>query len=496
VFSTNGSTTSRPLRILQVSLRDTLGGAERVAWNLFQGYAARGQTSWLACGRTHFNHPNVFCVSQEHREPAWVRLWSAVENRLLTWDAGVPGGVRGAWRVSRVACALARPGKWLDRVRGLEDFRFPETRRLLSLVPERPDLVHCHTLHGGYFDLRVLPSLSRQLPVMLTLHDAWLLSGLCWHSFDCDRWKTGCGHCPQLKRFPALYGDVRRDATAENWKRKRSIYQQSRLYVATPSRWLMDLVKQSILAPAVVEARVIPNGVDLSVFHPAANKAAVRAALDIPQEAKVFLFAGNHLLSNQNKDFQTVRDAAERIAARDGEQQHVLLVLGETSPAERVGSLRIHFVPFQNHTAITARYYQAADIYLHAAHADTFPNTVLEALACGTPVVATAVGGIPEQIKGLKGSDSEQSEFGRYEAAEATGVLVPMRDAEAMACWSERLLSDTRLYRSLATNAVRDVRQRFDLQRQIDEYLGWYETIVAGEHRSQGPVYQKSLATG
>src|SRR5439155_11546406 len=122
--------------------------------------------------------------------------------------------------------------------------------------PQRPDLVHCHNLHAKYFDLRVLPWLSRQVPVVLTLHDAWMLSGLCCHSFDCERWRTGCGQCPHLTLYPTIYPGIP-DATHLNWKRKRKIYRRSRLYVATPSRWLMQKVKQSILAPAVIEARVI-----------------------------------------------------------------------------------------------------------------------------------------------------------------------------------------------------------------------------------------------
>ena len=110
------------------------------------------------------------------------------------------------------------------------------------------------------------------MPTVLTLHDAWLLSGHCAHSFDCERWKTGCGECPDLTIEPA----IRRDATADNWVRKRDIYARSRLYVATPSPWLMGRVEQSMLAPAVEQARVIPNGVDLSVFRPA-DKRSIRA---------------------------------------------------------------------------------------------------------------------------------------------------------------------------------------------------------------------------
>src|SRR5207302_2872341 len=74
--------------------------------------------------------------------------------------------------------------------------------------------------------------------------------------------------------------------------------------------------------------------------------------------------------------------------------------------------------------------HDALPIYLHAARADTFPNTVLEALACATPVVATAVGGIPEQVKGLEVAEgqSQTAKLNRYSRSEATGILVPAGD--------------------------------------------------------------------
>src|SRR5207249_2562667 len=135
----------------------------------------------------------------------------------------------------RIAGALADPAARIDYHLGREDFRFPGTRELLSLTPEPPDVFHAHNLHGGYFDLRLLPALSRRSPFVLTLHDAWLLSGHCAHSLDCERWLGGCGACPDLSLYPA----VKRDATAQNWQQKRRIYADARLHVATPSRWLM-----------------------------------------------------------------------------------------------------------------------------------------------------------------------------------------------------------------------------------------------------------------
>lgn len=343
---------------------------------------------------------------------------------------------------------------------------------LLDLPPERPDIVHCHNLHGGYFDLRALPRLSQQVPTVLTLHDAWLLSGHCAHSFDCERWKTGCGQCPDLTIYPA----IKRDATAYNWRRKRDIYAKSRLYVATPSHWLMEKVKQSMLAPAIAEARIIPNGVDISVFR-LADKRAVREALGIPQDARMLLFTANGIRRNAWKDYQTLRTAVGMVAERLKDGKVLFIALGENAPPERIGRAVIRFIPYQRDPEVVAAYYQAADVYVHAARADTFPNTVLESLACGTPVVATAVGGIPEQVKSLK-HGAQSLGHPTYGPEEATGVLVSPGDAEAIAEAVVTLLTNETLHKRLAENAAQDAQERFDLPRQVDDYLNWYAEIL------------------
>ena len=135
---------------------------------------------------------------------------------------------------------------------------------------------------------------------------------------------------------------------------------------------------------------------------------------------------------------------------------------------------------FQTDPAAVTRYYQAANLYLHPAKADTFPLTILEALACGTPVIGTAVGGIPEQIKGLKitGSRFQASDFNQYTSDEATGVMVRPAAAHEMAQDIVYLLSHPELNRQLAVNATADARQRFDLQRQTKEYLNWYNDMT------------------
>ena len=431
------------LRILTVSTTDMAGGAERIAWNLFDAYRRRGLQSNLAVGYRKLDDPDVFALGNNEKRGAWFKLVSSA------------GASLSNPKLRRISQALAEPVRTADQLAGLEDFSFPGTWNLLNLTPQPPTIVHCHNLHGDYFDLRALPWLSHQVPVVVTMHDAWLLSGHCAHSFDCERWQTGCGECPDLTIYPA----IRRDATARNWQRKQRIFAKSRLYVTTPCEWLMNKVQASMMAPAVRESRIIPYGIDTSIFHPG-DKAAARVALGLPEKSHIVLFAAHRIRTNIWKDYETMRGAVGLVASELKDQSLTFVALGEDAPAEQLGNAEIRFFPFRREVSEVAKFYQAADVYLHGARIDTFPNAVLEALACGTPVVATSVGGIPEQI-----------------SEERTGFLVPPADAAAMAKRIVQAL-DRETNQRMSVAAAKEAAKRFVLERYVEDHLRWYKDIL------------------
>ena len=364
------------MHILQISTADKAGGAESVAWQLFHAYRNCGHGSALAVGCKRSQDPDVVELTHDNLRSRWSQRCMAAAERIAT-SLGPLRGVRHLQHAIRLV--VGQPRRWWERQQGREDFDFPGTWRIPTAIKTRPDILHCHNLHGGwlrdggYFDIAALPSLSRMFPLVLTLHDAWLLSGHCAHSFDCERWKTGCGDCPDLTIYPA----ANRDATDYNWQRKQRIFARSRLYVATPSRWLMDKVDASMLKPACVEQRVIPNGVDLTIFTRADRREA-RSRLGLPQDAHILLFAANGVKQNMWKDYKTMRSALARIAEMMKEQPVLFIALGDIGKEESIGTARIQFVPYQDAPSFVARYYQAADVYVHAAKADTFPSSGLK----------------------------------------------------------------------------------------------------------------------
>lgn len=432
--------------ILQVNTADQGGGAEGSARQLFRAYREKGHQSFLAVGRKYSDDPDVLEFSRPVPPGLAGRFFHNCAERLRRSEKRFSVCRRLA-RILDIGAHRERIEAWF---KGYEDMYFPGTGGLPALCPSVPDLIHCHNLHGWYFDLRVLPQLSRQVPMILNLRDTWLLTGHCGYFMECNRWREGCGQCPDLSRYPG----VRRDATAENWRRKRDLYASSLLYVTAPSQWLLDCARGSMLKAE--EYRLIPNGIDVNVFRPGEN-AAARERLGLPPDRRIVLFAAasGH---NVYKDPETMVEAIRRLAGTEADT--LFLCLGRKPPKSLLRTGRIVHAPFQANPNTVADYYRAADVFVHTARAEAFGKTVTEAMACGTPVVATAVGGIPEQF-----ADGE------------AGFLTPVGDAGAIAERVRRILADDSLRARQSEQAAKN-GSRYSLERQVDAFLDFYTDVI------------------
>lgn len=420
------TTDSRLRKIVSVNTADQGGGAERIAWDLVQGYRRRHLDSWLVVGDKKTTDPNVL--------PFFLSPYLDYRPYALRW----PTWKRGCL-------------KWLSRAAGVEDFEFPYAHHLEAITGSCPDLIHCHNLHGGYFDLRALPSLSHRVPVVVTLHDSWLLNAC--HPRDVGA--KADGRRRSLLRSCSLWCDRRRLA---------KIFGRCRFFVAAPTRWLLEQIPGSLLAPAVVESRLITHGVDLKRFHPRPKQEA-RAALPLPKEGHLVVFAAWQARSNPIKDYAAIAGMARRLGQMQLSCPLHVLVIGEASPREQFGKVTLEHIPFLDQASLVS-YFQAADVYVHAAKLETFGLVLIAAMACGTPVVATAVGGIPEVVD--NGSD---------------GFLTSPRDPAALAAHVHRLLRNPELRYAMSARAVQRAQRHWNRERMIDAYLDWFREIIA-EHRT------------
>ena len=409
----------RPLTVVQLSTFDTGGGAEKAAFSLHRIYREMGHRSILVVGGKRADDPDVLAIDNS-----------------------------GRWRGLGLVKAAA------EKLLGWQYLSFPGSGRLAELVGRPWDVLHAHNLHGGYFDLAALPALSRLAPTILMMHDNWLQTGHCACHLACPRWQTGCGRCPDL----GIYPGIPRDGTRFNWRRKRRLLCSSRLWLTAPSQSLLDEAQRSLLAGK--PARLVRNGVDLEVFSPGSRSEA-RTALGLPQDAPLLLFAATDALTNPFKDGATLLAAlTQLVRSKPGVR---LVALGGRTMPEGYQPLANSVIarPFEADPRKVTLYYRAADVLAHATRADSAPLSILESLACGLPVVASRVGGIPEYVEDGK-----------------TGLLVPPGQAPALAAALRRVIEDRALAAELSRNGLAAARQRYHLRDQARSYLEWYRELI------------------
>lgn len=440
------------MNILQIAQSEQGGGASKVALNLHRGYLSTGHDARLLVKFPAIKTPGLSGINAFYGTTPWAPICKSVDNII-----GRFSHFRGQRRLRELTWGIASPSRLWDWWRGIEDFNYPYSYKLLDDKEWRPDVIQLHNISTNFFDLKALEFLSHKLQVVISLHDSWAFTGHCGHPIDCERWRIGCGECPDLKRSPP----VRRDNTRHNWQRKKEIYSNSRLFIASPSKWLLGLARESVLVAE--EYKVIPNGIDLDCFGPG-NRKDTREFLELPQDAFICLYvSGVGVKKDAYKDYFTVYKAIERIRKIISAENIVFVCVGGRPPAKHAA--RHRYVGYVKDPKLLSRYYHAADVFLHAANAETFGLTLIEAQACGTPVIATAVGGIPEVVR-----DGE------------TGFLVPRQSSEEMANRILDLIADRAKCNRIGASAALLAKNRFGLQTQILSYLEWFRQFQSNNN--------------
>lgn len=261
-----------------------------------------------------------------------------------------------------------------------------ETKRLLAWIDEiKPDIIHMHNIHNHYVNIRMLLRYiaDKNIPCVLTMHDCWTFTGHCAY-FDysgCDKWKTGCNHCPSLKDYPKTFAPI--DPSSWNYKMKKKLFAPLNITFVSPSQWLCDLQQQSFLKdkPCVV----INNGVDMSVFHPL--KSHVREKYGIGNRKMILAVAGG-LAVRKGKDYLLKLP----LLLNDDE---VLVLVGLKNGQEALLPKTNKVIGIQRTKTPDelVGLYSEADVFINPTLEDNFPTTNIEALACGTPVVTFKTGG-------------------------------------------------------------------------------------------------------
>ena len=401
------------MKILHINQSDISGGAGIAGYRLHQSLLDRGIDSRLLVGKTKLKSDRVAKVRRKRR-------W---ENQLF-----------------RLSSRLG-----LNYLNLISSFDIPKHE-----FYQNADLLNFHNLHSGYFNYLAVPKLTEHKPAVFTLHDMWSFTGHCAYSYSCDRWKQGCGQCPDLNTYPA----VKRDNTDWEWKLKDWVYSRSNLAIVTLSSWLTKQVQQSMLSRFPIHQ--IPNGIDIEAYQPIDSEKC-RYILGIPNNKKVLMFGAANI-----EDFRKGGDLLVEALSKLPESlktETILLTLGYggESIANTVGieTIDLGYISSDRLKAIA---YSAADLFIFPTRADNLPLVLQESMACGTPMVSFKVGGVPDLVR-----------------HDVTGYLAIPEDSNDFCQGIIQLLEDEQLRTKMKQNCRDIALKEYSLKLQAQKYLEIYQ---------------------
>ena len=367
------------------------------------------------------------------------------------WSTDMLGKAKAWWehrklrQFSAELRAQLRPGS--DQV---TDVRIPNGRNIFRQLDA--DVINLHWVSWFVDWPSFFPEATQRWPVVWTLHDVNAFTGGCHYTEGCRRFEQQCGRCPLLN------SQDEDDATREIWRLKQQAYQAiqaGRLRVVTPSRWLATEARCSrLMRDWPIE--VIPYGLDLNVFKPV-DQSAARRALGLPIDARIVLFVSESL-NSPRKGAAQLSEALRGIGSID---RVCLLSVGSGQMADdKLPVINLGRIDGEQKLAEA---YSAADVFALPSLEDNLPNTMLESVACGTPVAAFNAGGIPDFVRPGE-----------------TGELAPVGDVKALADALSRLLTDDARRERMSENCRRVAEAELSMDTQADRYDQLY-------HQMQSP---------
>lgn len=412
---------ARPVRLLHISQSDCEGGANRAAFRLHRALMKSGAQSKFYAGRKLTDEHDV--AGQTRRELSDVIAYlNAAPLKLYRYRRGDP--------FSAINLSYGR-------------LRQP-------LIADA-DVVILHWIAGAF--LRPEQLLSIRKPLIWRLSDLWPFTGGCHYSGGCRGFEAHCGTCPCLGSQSAT------DLSSYGYRLRASAYSALDLTIAAPSRWIAEEARASSLF-GDKRIEVVPTGIDVEIFRPY-DKARARSSLNLPMDRRIVLFGALGATEDPRKGYKQLQQSLHRLAD-NSDSQHMLAIVGSSNLGDQSHLMPATYFGCVESEERMAMLYSAADVVVAPSLEDNLPNVVLEALACGTPVVAFAAGGIPDAI------DHERN-----------GWLAAVGDAEDLAAGIAWVLQDVQRHSDLCRNARGKAISEFDLAVCAQRYLNLAVELAA-----------------
>lgn len=426
------------MRVLQLSMSDLMGGAAIAAHRLNGALCDTGVDSKMfVINRT--SPPNDRRIVQ-------MPLFSALPEKVAQF----------CYRVCR---RIQNPVRCADD-NTLFSMDWTCYRSLPLRFMPAVDIVNLHWVAGLLDYKAMLPPMASMTPLVWTFHDMNAFTGGCHYSGDCDRFTGSCGRCPKL------LSEQEEDRSRRVFERKLAALTaiaEDRLTVVSPSQWLADESSRSTLFRRFRHA-VIPNGIDVSQFQITDRKLA-RQKLGLDEKDRVVLFVADHV-SDRRKGLALLLEALEGVGDLPGLR---IMTMGQGDTSRMTGERYRHLGRLHDARQI-ALAYGAADVFVIPSLQDNLPNTILEAMACGTPVIGFDAGGIADAVR-------------RGE----TGLLAPAGDTACLARHLRLLLEDTALNRRMSVAARQRAEEHYTVKLQAERYHALYASLLENQNKKKGP---------
>lgn len=258
------------------------------------------------------------------------------------------------------------------------------------------DVIYLHWVQGGFINLDGYKKIAKlDKPVIVFMHDMWTITGGCHHSFDCEKYHSGCYDCQMFTRKGFV------DWAALEFRKKLKLYGSFENFsFVSPSKWLYECTTKSLLTKGKPVFH-IPNIIDIRTFKKIEKKFA-RDLLNIDENDTIIAF-GAFSVKSVYKGWPEMLKALNILSKSYMKGQISVLVFGSGYDKDLAEAIpfKTKFMGFLKDEFSTVLVYNAADVFVTPSLADNFPTTVLESQACGTPVVGFNIGGIPDMIQHL-----------------------------------------------------------------------------------------------
>ena len=285
------------------------------------------------------------------------------------------------------------------------------TKKMIKRIKEEaPDIIHLHNLHGYYLNYPLLFKYLREEfrgKIIWTFHDCWPITGHCPHFViaKCDKWKKRCHSCPNKGVYPISWF---MDSSKSNYELKKKLFSEfENMTIVCPSKWIQDIVKQSFLKDT--KSVVVSNGIDLDVFYPRKTDNVFKKYA-IPEDKKVIL--GVASIWEERKGLGVFINLA-----KDLDDNYVIVLVGVNKAQKKKMRPNMIGIERTENRDELAEIYSRADVLLNPSEEESFSLVTIEAMACGTPVVALDSSAVKELVNEENGVVLHESSIEEYTSA-------------------------------------------------------------------------------